>query len=313
MFMSAHYNTILWQIRYFRAMWHNPRNFTLVFCLLAWAASIAAQETSLAAAVTAPTLTAQQLITQSGANLLKLTGLEAEFRYRVHLYGESLQGTGNFRHLGEGPEKQFRLEMRTQLEESVATQQIICGTQYLWIRREIGEDKKPLVRVNLRKLRKTLQDAGPPLAEDPTPTWASIVSLPKLLGSLGIWFKFAPPEEAKISNRLVWQLRGEINQELRDKLLVQGRVGDTVGEQIPDQVRLTLGRDEALPLFPYRLEFLQRDANANSLKPLLSLEFYSVKVKSDFDPQLFDYAPGDQEVEDQTILFLQRLGFIVKE
>jgi hypothetical protein len=207
------------------------------------------------------------------------------------------------------------LELKTQLEEGTSTQQIICGTDYLWIRRESTHQKKPLplIRVQMRRLRKTLQEAGPPLAVDPTPTWLGVVTLTKFLGSLNSWFAFSPPEQATIGNRAVWQLQGEMKPDLREKILLSRPSSKQQGEQIPDQVRITLGRDEALPLFPYRLEFLRQPSNAKSAQSMLSLEFFSVKVKSDFDPQLFEYAPGDQEVEDQTVLFLKRLGFMVKE
>jgi hypothetical protein len=88
-------------------------------------------------------------------------------------------------------------------------------------------------------------------------------------------------------------------------------------EQIPDAVQLTLGTDQALPLFPYRIEYLKapkgKGGDPTALQPMLTLDFYSAKVPSDIDPAQFEYFPGDQEVEDRTRLFLERLGFQIPD
>ena len=254
----------------------------------------------------------QQLVAQAARNLLALPGIEAEFNYRTQAYDQTLQGSGRYLQSGEGPEKLFRLELNTQLDGYKATQQTIGGRQYLWIRRDLGPEQRSLARVQLRQLKQAIDAAGPPLSLDPSPTWLGIISLPKMLGSLSTWFEFEPAEEAKLSDRQVLRLRGQIKADLRSQL-VSGSKGRG-GEQIPDALELILGTDQALPLFPYRLEYLKRPPKdkAGTLTPLLTLDFVSVKVRSDLDPQQFEYYPGNQEVEDRTRLFLDRLGFQAK-
>lgn len=253
------------------------------------------------------------LVRRSARNLMSLPGLDAEFHYKLQGYGQKLAGSGRYLQSGEGPEKLFRLEMATQLEGYKATQQMIGGKQYLWIRRDFSAEQQSLARVDLRQLRQAIEQAGPPLSLDPSPTWLGVVGLPKTLNSLGNWFVFEPAKEMRLGDRQVLRLRGQINHDLKRELL--GEKKGEGGEQIPDAVELTLGTDSALPLFPYRIEYLKAEPKDKSapLTPLLTLDFFSAKVRSDIDPGQFEYFPGDQEVEDRTRLFLERLGFAAKE
>jgi hypothetical protein len=258
-----------------------------------------------------------QVVLQSARNLYDRHALEAEFRYRIEAYDRTLVGSGRYVQSGLGPEKLFRLEMNTQLEDRKATFLTVCGKRYLWIRRDLGPDRQSLARIDLRRLRQATQAAGPPLADDPSPTWLGIVSLPKMLGTIGGWFVFKPAQEAMLGDRKVLQLRGVVNAEMRDNLLGAADKKGRGREQIPDAVQLTLGTDQALPLFPYRIEYLKapkgKGGDPTALQPMLTLDFYSAKVPSDIDPAQFEYFPGDQEVEDRTRLFLERLGFQIPD
>lgn len=253
------------------------------------------------------------LLSQSARNLYALTGLEAEFRYQVDMFDESLSGTGSYEQLGDGPEKLFRLELRTKLEDRTATMQMICGKQYLWIRQDLGDEKKSLARVSLDKLRQAIDDSGGQLSLNPSIAWIGIVSLPKLQNTIAEWFEFGAPEQAKAGERSVLKLRGNIKSDLRNQFLNAGAKGQG-GPQVPDAIEMTLGQDETLPLFPYRIEFLKNrtqrtlTGKTTTIGPMLTIDFHSAKIRSDLDPRLFDYFPGDQEVEDRTTLFLERLG-----
>jgi hypothetical protein len=287
-----------------------PYSLTLLL-LLAFPAFLKGQEPEKALSNSLPPAT--QLLTESAQNLMKLPGLDAQFRFKIDIYNESLDGVGHYLQAGNGPDKKFRLELRTQLEDKTISLQTLCDEDYLWIRRDFGADNQSLARISMRRLKKTLKDVGPPLAIDPTPTWLGVISLPKLMSVLNGWFNFGQVEEARMGNNPIYIMRGVVNPELREKHLAPGHKQHEGAEQLPDAVRLTLGRDAELPLFPYRIEFLQLNTAAGTTAPHVTLEFHTVKVKSELDPALFKYAPGDQEVEDQTIPFLQKLGFNVTE
>jgi hypothetical protein len=95
-------------------------------------------------------------------------------------------------------------------------------------------------------------------------------------------------------------------------------------EQMPDAVELVLGRpdDATLPLFPYRITYLQDAKNdkANSnkegqgrggsaLKAMLMLELFNVH-RSNLQPEQFDYQPNEKDVADLTQSYLLRLGLV---
>jgi hypothetical protein len=291
---------------------HNRSIFFALAGVLVLVASGAGQGT---AAVVGPDNkeSGDAIVRQSARNLFALPGLDAEFHYKLQAYDQTLAGSGRYLQSGDGPEKLFRLDLTTQLEGYKATQQTIGGKRYLYLRRDFGPEQRSLARVDLRRVRQAIEESGPPLSLDPSPTWLGIVNLPKMLNSLSQWFDFEPALDQRVGGREVLRVRGRINREMRGQLL--GDKKGQGGEQIPDSIELTFGTDNALPLFPYRIEYLKRPSKGkdNELTPLLTLDFFSAKVRRDIDPQQFEYFPGDQEVEDRTRLFLERLGFAVKE
>jgi hypothetical protein len=285
-------------------MWQNRCKFTPAIVWIFWALPAWSIDPASTPATANAPINAVQLIDQSAQNLLALPALDAEFRFRIQLFEETLLGTGHYQQAGSEEDKLFRLDLKTQLEETVVSQQIIGNTQYLWLRQEGNFQPRPVVRVNLKQLKKITQEKYPLVPWRASPTALSVFSLPKQLTMLNAWFQFAPPQEAKVGDRLVWQIYGELKPELlKSQLLTTNPTVD----QIPNAIRLTLGRDETLPLFPYRFEYLKRTESGDT-RTLLTIDYYSVKLKPEMDPQLFEYFPGDQEVEDQTTLFMQKLG-----
>ena len=104
-------------------------------------------------------------------------------------------------------------------------------------------------------------------------------------------------------------------ERLRDSLAA---VTDTV-----DLIRLEMewidiarvDRGNALPLFPYRVQFLRKQSEPGGeeqgtaeFKPILTLELFEVRTGVHFDPALFRYQAGDQDVADHTQIFLTHLG-----
>jgi hypothetical protein len=86
---------------------------------------------------------------------------------------------------------------------------------------------------------------------------------------------------------------------------------------LPTTVKLTLGRDQNFPLFPYRIEYgrLQSagaipaagDAATPVVKPMITMELFEVRRRNDFPNELFIFSPGNQNVEDQTENYLHQL------
>ena len=92
-------------------------------------------------------------------------------------------------------------------------------------------------------------------------------------------------------------------------------------DHVPDMVTVVLGRDEFIPLFPYRIEYSRRilpahpksqhdqstPATGASVRQLVTMELFEVRRSVEQDPSLFIYKLGDQQVEDWTERFLRRL------
>ena len=125
-------------------------------------------------------------------------------------------------------------------------------------------------------------------------------------------FAFGPPREAMLGRVPVWVLRGQWKSASR---AASGRP-EPSPPQRPDSVTLALGRDEFIPLFPYRIEFARRDDpqdegtgpdNEATHRPIVTMEFFEVRRDAALDHKAFVYQVGDQPVEDHTELYLQRL------
>ena len=126
-------------------------------------------------------------------------------------------------------------------------------------------------------------------------------------------------------------LRGRWKPEMRIPFLPDQRESILAGEpprldllptHVPDTVSVVLGRDEFIPLFPYRIEYgrcvaqqpIRTDRRESGVarepvfRPLVTMELFEVQRSLDLDPRLFIYKLGDQHVEDWTERFKRRLS-----
>ena len=270
-----------------------------------------------------------QAIAASARNVQNESALSADLRYRIDAFGHQLAGQGSYQQLGKGPEKLLRLELKIQVADQAITRQEICGPTFYYIRRESPFAPTSLARVNLRHVRDAIARAPAPIATNPAEVWILLGGLPRLLETLHRNFEFEEPrgdalqfttEGAKdVQSLPVIVVRGRWKEERLEALQsTSKRSSKDEPEQIPDAVELVLGRpdDSQLPLFPYRITYLQ-DAKSEggkegrggeALRGMLTLELFNVHRKGDLDPRGFDYDPNGQEVADLTQAYLQRLG-----
>jgi hypothetical protein len=284
----------------------------------------------------ATTTDGQELVAEAARRVFDEAAIAADLRYTIEAFGQELVGTGRYLQLGAGANKQLRLELKMQVAGKPATLQEICGEQYYWIRRDVPPSPPTLGRVNLTNFRSTLaMRLDEPRQIMPTDGWIMLGGLARLLASLEQNFRFGPAEARSLSfnagggqvERLpIWIVEGAWK---KDRLAaVSGRDADKLRpgelpEQLPDRVRLVLGRTtDVLPLFPYRVTYLRlpkpkaerapaddkASAQAERPRELLSLELFNVHRKGDIDPGEFDYSPAGQQlqVQDLTTAYLQR-------
>jgi hypothetical protein len=269
--------------------------------------------------------------------------VQAQIRFRIDVAGQNLLGNGVYLQLGDGPEKLLRFDLKLQVAQRVAALQQISGQQYFWIRRDLPPANHKVSRVNLRAIRNGItkkhlaserdSDLNGSLASPADDAWLLLGGLPALLESLHRDFEFGPARAGEIAfpgtddaigarpARLpVWAVSGTWKKERWESLnAAAAKNKKVVPSTLPRRVDLVLGRSErSFALFPYRVIYYapataeqgrggEKTADAK-LIPIVSMEFLNVQPAPELDPRDFDYNPGEQEVEDLTAAYLQKLG-----
>jgi hypothetical protein len=143
--------------------------------------------------------------------------------------------------------------------------------------------------------------------------------LPKLLDGLQKSFRFSRVEAGKLETMPVWLAVGSwtpealepIAKELADQAAHEQPLNlKLLPPQLPEQVWLYLGQDD---LFPYRIEYRRRRGSqsraggAEEMVPVVTVEFYEVRLNAQINPHEFDYQPASADILDTTATFLKEL------
>ena len=296
------------------------------FASFTWAALVAATLVTDASGQE-PVASGQTLVSSAARQVAAEVAVSAEMRYRIDAFGHQLVGTGNYLQYGQGPEKLVRLDLRMQVGDKVATVQEIRGEESYWVRRDVPPAAPTLGRVDLRQLRKSITQSNSLGEADVLPQgdWIMLGGLARVLSALEANFQFGEPRsdevkfmaaDGKSEVRLpIWVTSGQWKPERLEALTARahGKKG-ALPEQLPDRVEVVLGRTEdVLPLFPFRITYWRTTATDKSAKEqaqpreLLTLELFNVSRKR-IDPLEFQYQPGDQDVQNLTPFYVQRLN-----
>lgn len=284
-----------------------------------------APQTTAAESATAQTTAGQRLIYDAARRLAVEPAISADLRYRIDAFGHVLVGAGIYYQLAATPDPLVRLDLKMQIGEHQATIQEIRGADAYWIRRHLPPAPQSLSRVDLKQLRRSLANsaaAGGGVL--PQGEWIMHGGLARLLSALATNFQFADPRADELQFtaadgqsvvRLpIWNVAGTWKEPRLAALAGKdARKAHHLPEQFPDRVELVLGRtDDILPLFPYRITYWRDDQQSpqgetgDRPRELLTLELYNVSRRA-IDAREFDYQPGDQEVENLTQSYVQRL------
>jgi len=292
-------------------MIHGLPNMTrLITVVLLMFAALATQ-----VAAEAPTVDGDRLISAAAAEIAQLPSLEAKLRQRVRMFGQELVGSGVYHQRNVGPLRMLRLEMRLQADDRLSSLQQVSDGRTLWIRRS-SDDQATLGYVNLRTVQEALAH-GPRSSPVPQVGLSSLSTggLPQLLERLGEYFHFDKPAETQLGQLPAWRLTGRWKPEKSANLFPDGDVPDPVDwpTQLPHVVTVELGREEPFPLFPYRVIYSRYEQPAAAgqplvLQPMVQIELFEVRPRPDLEPRHFVFQPNDQEVEDRTAEFVERLG-----
>lgn len=277
---------------------------------------------------------AEDILTTAARRLHESPPFEAKLRERIDLFGQQLVGSGIYMQAGQGSD-QFRLELKIQLADRMTSLTQVCDGRYVWTRRDLGPEQQYLSHIDLVRVRRALAESGS--AAIPPNQWLAIGGLPGLLNGLSENFAFNTPATHQLGQLPVWTTKGSWRPEMLAELLPNKADAILAGKpapleslpvHLPASVAVALGRDDYLPLFPYRIEFRRlvqqpkspelnpttsaatsaTPAAARSVEqPMLILELFEVRSPAVIDPRAFTYDAGDQEDHDETETLIRRL------
>ncbi len=265
-----------------------------------------------------------QHIDRAIAVLEKIPSLETKLRVQVQMHGHSLSGIGTYLQNASDSTVRSRLELKMQVAERVTSFLQVCDGRFIWQRDDLQREPR-LIRLDLRRLREARfgddsQDSATPLGQP----WLLLGGMSRLLRDLDDNFIFVQTATSRRGDLPVWILDGVWRSERLAELVPALRQEIAAGNSLstdkspaflPHYVRLTLGRDDALPGFPYLVEYFrttdptwsrQRFNPESSGSPFVSMEIYEVRVPDHIDQESFRYNPANQDVIDRTDELLTR-------
>jgi hypothetical protein len=245
--------------------------------------------------------------------------IAASVRYRIHLFRGELIGSGLYQQTGQGSNRRFRLELRTQLGEEAASRLQVCDGETLWSYRDTA-DGAHMERLDLRRVRAAQRQAHELPPQAPVEELAA-GGLPKLMEGLRFNFQTLGAEAGYLGDVSLWAIELEWKPEVIAALVPDEREHILAGEpcdfaelpQMPERVMVYLGYED---LFPRRIEFRRRaefgresragEGRREEFVPVVTVEFADLQFDQPIDSRQFDYgAAGATEVTDVTDAFLQ--------
>ncbi len=262
------------------------------------------------------------------AALAQHKSISARVRYRVDLVGHQLVGEGIYLQLGSGEGQQIRLELKTVVGERLAVFQQVCDGRFLWQYQDSAEkpaaeaaQKPQVTRVDIHRVRQALANHAPGQRQLlPASTELAFGGLPKLVDGLKQSFTFSRVEADQLGSLPIWIATGnwrpEVLTPVSKELADEASTGQPLDlrklpAQMPEVVRFCVGQDD---LFPYRIEYLRRASKLGRageggvLQPIVTVEFYEVRLNSPISPTNFVYQPGNADALDTTQSFMKSLG-----
>ena len=243
--------------------------------------------------------------------------VEAKMRVRTDLLGQPLVGSGRYAQLKSTTGLLLRMELAIQAGQQTTSIRHICDGSSLWEHWRIGENER-VNQVDLKRVAKTLKQNPVPLSM----TSSNLASggLPRLLSQLATNFDFDAGEvrSGKVGpkdgpNLDVWSVTGVWRSEslatAAPQAVAENKIVlEKLPTHLPHQVELVIGQSD---FFPYRVTYQKWERKEKQLVliPVVTTEFFEVRIGGALDPTQFQYAqPTHVHVADHTDVFLKSLG-----
>ena len=262
------------------------------------------------------------LLRAARERLDRYASLTALVRYRITMFDNELIGAGMYQQAGQGSERRYRLELKTQLGDKLTSLLHVCDGETLWTYRErpTGAQGAQLERLDLRRVRAAQSEATRLPPSSPVEELAT-GGLLKFLEGLQLSFRPLRAEAGRLGDMPTWAVELEWRPAVLATLLSEkheqsnARGADLSKQaQIPERVMIYLGHED---LFPRRVEFRRRaseeqadggigQGRAGEFVPAVAVEFTDVRFNEPIDPRQFEY--GAASAVDVTEAFLRSRG-----
>ena len=259
-------------------------------------------------------LSHSSIIQQAAHTLFNSPPLHAKLRYKIQMFGENISGPGRYYQKGQGT-RLTRIELDFGFAESAVQLHQFCDGDKLYTLSLAG-DQSNLEFVDLQELDRlqTQVDAPSRVAN-----WLSVGSLTGLMEQLSSHFVFSKAQESMLDTIPVVEVVGRWNPAALERLLEGQAEANAIKDgtvnwqrlpvHMPHQVRLTLGRDQRFPYFPYRIVFEQfslRDGK-QVVNEIAVLELYELRVADELTDEMFGLPSTKTEPVDSTEFYRKRI------
>lgn len=242
-------------------------------------------------------------------NLLsKQTSIRARIVETISIFDQSVKAEGRYLQGNlKANDRLLRLELKMKVGETEGSLLEVCDGQVLWTRHGIGKETPTETRRNVTQILDAASKHGG------IPAHVLIADLglggvPALLASLERVMRFNGIRQETLRNHPVDVIQGTWNDLMlkRWQLPAQpDKPAPPLPVFIPDLARIYLDRDSG---FPHRILYLKRIPGKETLRPLLTLDFFDVALNQPIDKTEFDYIPpSGSKVQDLTPIYLQQL------
>ncbi len=237
--------------------------------------------------------------------------ISCRVRQRIEMFDKELVGVGSYDQAGQGSGK-LKWQMRLAAADAVTNYLQISDGRLFWTSHQVEEEIK-LNRVDLGKIRERI---GPVRQSDlSNPLLAielAIGGQAEMLRNLYHRYQWESAVPTKLDQQPIWLLTGQIRQTAPIPAgrapIDQTMVNASQTGLLPQRVRLSLGRTEQFPFFPYRIEYFRQKADSQDVEweTITVVEFFEVSKPTVMEPELFQYEVRDsvEVIGDDTMNYL---------
>ena len=252
-----------------------------------------------------------QLLLQAANHLEQMPSVFSKARFKSRLFGQEINGPGQILLEGQGTGKS-RMEFAFTAGDETQRLLQVCDGNYFYFVRQSG-DQRQTEYVDVSTLSQ---------AQDQPDVRLLNGSLTALLRMLAKTFSFEDAVSSNLGGNEVVVLVGRWREnDLRRLLEGNSQPGFfdqpnwvyAIPEHLPHQVKLTLGTQGLLKLFPLKIEFLRMsESEENSYDSIVSLDLFETQTVENIPNEMFQVYSGPDHPKDRTAFYLERLNRLVK-